>query len=110
MRKLLMNPKKVSLIFRVELILILKLSALLAGDDDGKKPPDDNPLRRTRRPFGGLVNDLKRRYPHYWSDILDGLNLQCVAAAIFMYFAALSGAITFGGLMGKPLKESNLFL
>lgn len=81
----------------------MNISALLAGDDDGKKPPSDDPLRRTRRPFGGLVNDLKRRYPHYLSDIMDGCNLQCLAAAIFMYFAALSGAITFGGLMGEKV-------
>jgi hypothetical protein len=71
---------------------------------DGDKPPDDDPLRRTRIPFGGLVNDVKRRYPHYISDITEGFNLQCLAAAIFMYFAALSGAITFGGLMGKFCK------
>jgi hypothetical protein len=70
----------------------------------GDKPPDDDPLRRTRTPFGGLVNDVKRRYPHYISDITEGFNLQCLAAAIFMYFAALSGAITFGGLMGKFCK------
>jgi len=76
-------------------------SALLSGDGDEKKPPRDDPLRRTRRPFGGLVNDVKRRFPLYWSDIKDGINMQSIAAAIFMYFAALSGAITFGGLMGK---------
>ena len=71
---------------------------LLEGD---KKPPREDPLRRTKRPFGGMFNDIKRRFPHYKSDIIDGCNLQTFAAAIFMYFAALSGAITFGGLMGK---------
>lgn len=40
-----------------------------------------------------------RRYPHYKSDFKDGLNSSCLAAAIFMYFAALCTAITFGGLM-----------
>jgi anion exchange protein len=75
--------------------------ALLAGEsDDEKKPPFPNPLERTRRPWGGLINDLKRRYPHFKSDVVDGINAQCMAAAIFMYFAALSGAIAFGGLMG----------
>ncbi|KAK0093325.1 hypothetical protein PV326_013821 [Microctonus aethiopoides] len=73
--------------------------ALLAGE--GKKPPPDNndPLRRTRRPFGGLINDFKRRYAFYLSDFTEGLNSSCVAAAIFMYFAALCAAITFGGLL-----------
>ncbi|XP_034170972.1 anion exchange protein Ae2 isoform X2 [Osmia lignaria lignaria] len=73
--------------------------ALLAGEEE-KKPPDDlDPLRRTKRPFGGLINDIKRRYPYYLSDLTDGLNSSCLAAAIFMYFAALCTAITFGGLM-----------
>ncbi|KAJ9594411.1 hypothetical protein L9F63_014169, partial [Diploptera punctata] len=80
--------------------------ALLALDGGDGKPPADDPLRRTRRPFGGLVNDIKRRFPRYKSDVTDGFNLQCLAAAIFMYFAALSGAITFGGLMGD--KTDNL--
>jgi solute carrier family 4 anion exchanger 2 len=77
------------------------ITALLILGADGGKPPYDDPLRRTRVPFGGLVNDVKRRFPYYKSDITEGFNLQCLAAAIFMYFAALSGAITFGGLMGK---------
>lgn len=34
----------------------------------------------------------------YKSDIMDGLNTETLAATIFMYFAALSTAITFGGL------------
>ncbi|XP_054012189.1 band 3 anion exchange protein isoform X6 [Hylaeus anthracinus] len=73
--------------------------ALLAGEEEKKPPDDDDPLRRTKRPFGGLINDIKRRYPFYLSDFTDGLNSSCLAAAIFMYFAALCTAITFGGLM-----------
>ncbi|KAM7358801.1 anion exchange protein Ae2 isoform 3-T6 [Cochliomyia hominivorax] len=67
------------------------------GDDDGdKKKP--SPLEKTHRLWGGLRNDLKRRLPMYKSDILDGLNTETLAATIFMYFACLSTAITFGGL------------
>ncbi|NXU04934.1 B3AT protein, partial [Buphagus erythrorhynchus] len=62
---------------------------------------DDDPLRRTGRPFGGLLRDIRRRYPKYLSDIKDALNPQCLAAVIFIYFAALSPAITFGGLLGN---------
>lgn len=62
---------------------------------------EDDPLRRTGRPFGGLIRDVRRRYPHYLSDFRDALNPQCLAAVIFIYFAALSPAITFGGLLGK---------
>ncbi|XP_069490400.1 band 3 anion transport protein isoform X2 [Ambystoma mexicanum] len=66
----------------------------------GKPELEDDPLRRTGRPFGGLVRDIKRRYPKYLSDIKDALNGQCLAAIIFIYFAALTPAITFGGLLG----------
>ncbi|CAL8313605.1 unnamed protein product [Merluccius merluccius] len=67
------------------------------------KPPkkEDDPLERTGRPFGGLVRDVRRRYPKYLSDFKDALNAQCMAAVIFIYFAALSPAITFGGLLGE---------
>ncbi|XP_029429966.1 band 3 anion transport protein isoform X2 [Rhinatrema bivittatum] len=70
-----------------------------------KEDHDDDPLSRTRRPFGGLVRDIKRRYPKYLSDIKDALNAQCLAAVIFIYFAALSPAITFGGLLGEKTKN-----
>ncbi|XP_027764672.1 band 3 anion transport protein isoform X2 [Empidonax traillii] len=65
---------------------------------------DDDPLRRTGRPFGGLVRDICRRYPKYLSDIKDALSPQCLAAVIFIYFAALSPAVTFGGLLGEKTK------
>uniref|UniRef100_A0A7N9AP72 Anion exchange protein n=1 Tax=Mastacembelus armatus TaxID=205130 RepID=A0A7N9AP72_9TELE len=61
----------------------------------------DDPLERTRRPFGGVIRDVQRRYPKYVSDFKDALNSQCMAAVIFIYFAALSPAITFGGLLGE---------
>ncbi|XP_035467990.1 anion exchange protein 2b isoform X7 [Scophthalmus maximus] len=61
----------------------------------------DDPLERTGRPFGGMIRDVRRRYPKYVSDFKDALNSQCMAAVIFIYFAALSPAITFGGLLGE---------
>uniref|UniRef100_A0A8V5GXV5 Anion exchange protein n=1 Tax=Melopsittacus undulatus TaxID=13146 RepID=A0A8V5GXV5_MELUD len=64
-------------------------------------PQDEDPLRRTGRPFGGLVRDIRRRYPLYLSDIRDFLSPQCLAAVIFIYFAALSPAVTFGGLLNE---------
>uniref|UniRef100_A0A672FGU8 Anion exchange protein n=1 Tax=Salarias fasciatus TaxID=181472 RepID=A0A672FGU8_SALFA len=68
----------------------------------------DETLRRTGRLFGGLIKDVTRRYPQYVSDIRDALNPQCMAAIIFIYFAALSPAITFGGLLVKNLTFSSL--
>ncbi|XP_051879887.1 anion exchange protein 2-like isoform X2 [Pristis pectinata] len=66
-----------------------------------KKSDDEDPLRRTGKPFGGMIRDAARRYPQYLSDFKDALNPQCMAAIIFIYFAALSPAITFGGLLGE---------
>ncbi|XP_055612250.1 band 3 anion transport protein isoform X5 [Uranotaenia lowii] len=85
-----------------------KLLAAADGGDggDGGKKPSKNPLEKTNRLWGGLFNDIKRRYPMYWSDIKDGLNTETLAATIFMYFAALSTAITFGGLASD--KTDNL--
>uniref|UniRef100_A0A8C1V627 Anion exchange protein n=1 Tax=Cyprinus carpio TaxID=7962 RepID=A0A8C1V627_CYPCA len=62
-------------------------------------PPPEDSLARTGVLFGGMIRDLKRRYQYYVSDITDALNAQVVAAIIFIYFAALSPAITFGGLL-----------
>ncbi|XP_069883954.1 band 3 anion transport protein [Dipodomys merriami] len=66
--------------------------------------PDD-PLKRTGQFFGGLVRDIRRRYPYYLSDITDALSPQVLAAVIFIYFAALSPAITFGGLLGEKTQN-----
>ena len=73
-----------------------------AGDtSEADKVPKTDPLERTKKPFGGLIKDIKRKAPHYVSDIKDGLSLQVFAAFIFIYFACLSPAITFGGLLGE---------
>lgn len=63
-------------------------------EDDNKR----DPLIRTRKPFMGAIMDLKERYPRYLSDIIDGLNPQVLATIIFIFFACISPAITFGGL------------
>lgn len=75
--------------------------------DGGKEGPgeEDDPLRRTGRIFGGLIRDIRRRYPYYLSDITDALSPQVLAAVIFIYFAALSPAVTFGGLLGEKTRN-----
>ncbi|CAL8301631.1 unnamed protein product [Lota lota] len=65
--------------------------------------PTEDPLARTGRPFGGMLRDVRGRYQHYRSDITDALNIQVLAAVIFIYFAALSPAITFGGLLADKV-------
>ena len=74
---------------------------LLPIDEKKDDDPYGDPLRRTKKLFGGLINDIKRRAPYYKSDILDGLNHHCISVALFMFFAALSAAIAFGGLFGE---------
>uniref|UniRef100_A0A8C9T157 Anion exchange protein n=1 Tax=Scleropages formosus TaxID=113540 RepID=A0A8C9T157_SCLFO len=69
------------------------------GEQDEEQEVD--PLKRSGFPFGGLLHDIRRRYPRYASDIRDAMDSQCVAAVIFIYFAALSPTITFGGLLGE---------
>uniref|UniRef100_A0A8C5BLR9 Anion exchange protein n=1 Tax=Gadus morhua TaxID=8049 RepID=A0A8C5BLR9_GADMO len=71
-------------------------------------PRRPGPVQARRRPpeadgssVRGLVKDVARRYPQYLTDIRDAMNPQCMAAVIFIYFAALSPAITFGGLLGE---------
>lgn len=53
------------------------------------------------RLFGGLVLDVKRKAPWYWSDYRDALSLQCLASFLFLYCACMSPVITFGGLLGE---------
>ncbi|NXE70911.1 B3A2 protein, partial [Calcarius ornatus] len=93
-RRLLLEPKS------PEEKALLKLKVV---EDEAEE--DDDPLRRTGRPFGGLIRDVRRRYPHYLSDFRDALDPQCIAAVIFIYFAALSPAITFGGLLGEKTQD-----
>ncbi|XP_034839958.1 electroneutral sodium bicarbonate exchanger 1 isoform X6 [Maniola hyperantus] len=93
--------------------------AAVPSQDPRKRPNDNNPkeeldeeeeearlreesgLSRSGKLFGGLINDLKRKMPWYWSDFKDALAIQCVASWIFLYFACLSPIITFGGLLGE---------
>ncbi len=52
------------------------------------------------RPFAGIVGDLRRRLPHYIQDFRDGFQTKCVASIVFLFFACLAPAVTFGGVMG----------
>ncbi|XP_030642976.1 anion exchange protein 3 [Chanos chanos] len=73
----------------------------MSTDEQEEEDSEVDPLKRSGIPFGGLIHDIRRRYPRYMSDIKDALDTQCIAAVIFIYFAALSPTITFGGLLGE---------
>ncbi|XP_011479045.2 sodium bicarbonate cotransporter 3 isoform X6 [Oryzias latipes] len=70
-------------------------------EDDHQAGPE---LQRTGRIFGGLILDIKRKAPFYWSDIKDSFSLQCLASVLFLYCACMSPVITFGGLLGEATK------
>ncbi|XP_061943323.1 electroneutral sodium bicarbonate exchanger 1 isoform X6 [Apis cerana] len=73
----------------------------LDEEADEQKLREESGLSRSGKLFGGLINDIKRKAPFYFSDFKDALALQCVASFIFLYFACLSPIITFGGLLGE---------
>ncbi|KAL4715167.1 hypothetical protein ACJJTC_012214 [Scirpophaga incertulas] len=70
-------------------------------EEEEQRQREESGLARSGRLFGGLINDLKRKKPWYWSDFKDALAIQCIASWIFLYFACLSPIITFGGLLGE---------
>ncbi|XP_065814033.1 LOW QUALITY PROTEIN: sodium bicarbonate cotransporter 3 [Labrus bergylta] len=75
------------------------------GCDTIKEAEHNGPeLQRTGRIFGGLVNDVRRKAPFFWSDIKDAFSLQCLASVLFLYCACMSPVITFGGLLGEATK------
>jgi HCO3- transporter family len=52
-------------------------------------------------PFGkGLMEDVKRKSPHYKTDFTDGLTLKSMSSIVFLFFACLAPAVAFGGLLG----------
>jgi hypothetical protein len=52
--------------------------------------------------FGaGIRQDLARRLPQYKADFLDGLHPKSISSTLFLLFACLAPAITFGGIMAE---------
>ncbi|XP_037958639.1 sodium bicarbonate cotransporter 3 isoform X2 [Teleopsis dalmanni] len=70
-------------------------------EEEEQRLREESGLSRTGRLFGGLIDDVKRKAPWYWSDFKDSMSIQCVASWIFLYFACLSPIITFGGLLSE---------
>ena len=56
-------------------------------------------LQRTGKLCGGIVADVKRRWPYYAGDFKDGLHGKSIASVMFLFFACMAPAVTFGGLM-----------
>lgn len=81
------------------LIALDHFSARCATEStDVEKLPDG--LTYTGRFCGGIKADIARRLPHYASDFTDGLSMKSIASTMFLFFACLAPALTFGGIMG----------
>ncbi|XP_014667430.1 PREDICTED: anion exchange protein 3-like [Priapulus caudatus] len=76
-----------------------------AAEKEDKQQEPVDPLSRTGRLFGGMINDMRHRYPQYKSDVVDAINAQCIATTIFIFFACLSPAITFGTILGEETEQ-----
>lgn len=73
--------------------------------DDDRRSREASGLVRTGKLFGGLINDIKRKKPHYLSDFIDGFHPQCISSFLFLYFACLAPIIAFGALLGEATKQ-----
>lgn len=62
-------------------------------------------LVRTKKLFGGLLNDIKRKRSFYASDFLHGLHPQCLSSFLFLYFACLAPIVAFGALLGDATEN-----
>ena len=56
----------------------------------------------------GIVDDIRRKIPHYISDFTECLNLQCVATTMYIYLVSLCSLVAFGGMLGQ--KTNNLMV
>ena len=76
------------------------------SDEEEEREREKSGLVRSGKLFGGLINDIKRKAPWYWSDFKDAFALQSLATIFFLYFACLAPIITFGGLLGEATGQN----
>lgn len=57
------------------------------------------------KPLAGIFSDLKRRLPYYRDDLVSGFNTKTIASVLFLFFACLAPAITFGGLLADQTNQ-----
>ncbi|PYI10201.1 hypothetical protein BO78DRAFT_306302 [Aspergillus sclerotiicarbonarius CBS 121057] len=56
--------------------------------------------------FRGMVQDVKRRAPYYWSDWTDAWDYRVVPATVYMYFANILPALAFSLDMFEKTDQS----
>ncbi|KAL4773818.1 HCO3 transporter family-domain-containing protein [Aspergillus nidulans var. acristatus] len=58
------------------------------------------------RLFRGMIDDVKRRAPYYWSDWADAWDYRVVPATVYMYFANILPALAFSLDMFEKTHQS----
>ncbi|KAH7555045.1 HCO3 transporter family-domain-containing protein [Bipolaris maydis] len=56
--------------------------------------------------FSGMIQDVRRRAPFYWSDWKDAWDYRVVPATVYMYFANILPALAFSLDMFEKTKQS----
>ncbi|EPE30212.1 hypothetical protein GLAREA_12935 [Glarea lozoyensis ATCC 20868] len=70
-------------------------SPLTRGPTNGSAKSKYVPQWWKVRLFRGMINDLRRRAPFYWSDWTDAWDYRVVPATVYMYFANILPALAF---------------
>ena len=84
---------------RDDLALALERASVRSSHPTETAVEETDGLVWSGRLCGGVINDIKRRMPHYAADIKDGLHPKTIASVMFLFFACLAPAVTFGGVM-----------
>jgi mannitol/fructose-specific phosphotransferase system IIA component (Ntr-type) len=82
-----------------ELQLALERAMVRHAPESARVAAETDGLVWSGRFAGGIVSDIKRRLPHYVADVKDGLHPKTIASVMFLFFACLAPAVTFGGVM-----------
>ncbi|GAB5575689.1 sodium-driven chloride bicarbonate exchanger isoform X7 [Prionailurus iriomotensis] len=94
-------PKNVPSQWRRGRFLLYQMEQPLMGKQSPTEDTVDLNSSELEEIFGGLILDIKRKAPYFWSDFRDAFSLQCLASFLFLYCACMSPVITFGGLLGE---------
>ena len=86
---------------QIDLLAALDRFDLRTAPTPSPKKGQTDSLAYTGKFCGGLMQDLRRRLPHYASDFRDGIHSKSVASTLFLFFACLAPAVTFGGIMAE---------
>ena len=82
----------------------LSYDSLSSSEDEEIESIEVHPLHSDGRWFGGLRREMTKRFPMYWSDIKDGLHIQCVATIFYLAISLIAMSLTYGQVIAKYTK------